>query len=270
MMTIGLDNATRAKIIDAVIGQLSDGMWENSPAMDKYWKYAKTQGTDLIINNDKWDSGFVGRTEDWIRHWFASKLKKVVQEEVGNNKQGWDRDNMEISDYISYNNDITVSHCYECYEYLLGRAGHKYAFQAFSKVSDPAVDKFKTVIIKTINNTCAYLNINTDISVFDDWINSILDFFEKEFDQFKDNFDDRYFEDLRKNLVEKNELIWPNFEAAAYIMKTMLYNNSDLLKDATQEYGLSMAPDDCFKAIYYKSIRPEILKDIYNHFNIQK
>lgn len=268
MMTIGLGNTTRAKIIDSVIDQLSDGIWESSPAMCKYWQYCHIQGTDLIIDNDNWNSGFRGRNEDWIKHWFASKLKKVVQEEVGNNKQGWDRNNMEISIYISYNNDMTISHCYECYEYLLGRVGHKYAFQAPSNA--PGMKEFKAVISKTITNACADLDINTDVSTFDDWLNSILDFFEKEFDHFKDSFDDKYFEDLRKNLTEKNEMVWPKFEASAQMMKTMFYNNSDLLKDVTQEYRLSMAPDDCFKAIYYKNIRPVLFQEIYNHFNVQK
>lgn len=264
-MTINLGNKTRARIIDGVLGQLSDGKWENSPAMDKYWKYADTQGTDLIINNDKWDSGFVGRTEEWIRHWFAGKLKAVVQDEVGNNKQGWSRDNMEISEYISYNHDMTVSHCYECYEYLLGRTGHKYAFQA--PANAPGMKEYKAVISKSIETACGNFDIDTTVSTFDDWENSLLDFFEGEFEHFKDTNNTNYINDITNNIIEKNELVWPKFTASAQIMKNMLYNNSDLLKETTDSYGLSMAPDDCFKAMYYKAIRPLILMDIVSNIN---
>lgn len=264
-MIISLGNKTRARIIDGVIGQLSDGKWENSPGMNKYWKYARTNGTDLEIDNDKWDSGFRGRSEEWIRHWFAGKLKAVVQDEVGNNKQGWSRDNMEISEYISYNHDMTVSHCYECYEYLLGRTGHKYAFQLPANAE--GMKEYKAAISKSIAQICGDLNIDTAVSTFDDWENSILDFFQGEFDHFKGTFDNNYFEDLIKSQPEKNELVWPKFEASAQIMKAMFYDNSDLLKDTTQEYGLSMAPDDCFKAIYFKNIRPVMLSAIFDHFN---
>ena len=39
-LIINLGNTTRAKIVRAIIGQLSDGKWENSPGMYKYWRYA--------------------------------------------------------------------------------------------------------------------------------------------------------------------------------------------------------------------------------------
>ena len=116
---IDLETVTNAKIITAVIGQLSDGTWENGN-LDRYWKNANVDGTELIIDRN-YNSGFNDKSEKQIKEYFAKKLKQVVQEEVGNNKQGWRRDNTQISDYISYNHDITVSMCYECYDFLKER-----------------------------------------------------------------------------------------------------------------------------------------------------
>ena len=40
-------NAIQA--INSIIGQLSDGYWENSTAMEYYWPYIDTDNTDVII-----------------------------------------------------------------------------------------------------------------------------------------------------------------------------------------------------------------------------
>lgn len=266
-MTISLENKTRARIIDGVIGQLSDGKWENSPGMNKYWMHCHTQGTDLIIDTD-WDSGFRGRTEDWIRHWFAGKLKAVVQDEVGNNKQGWSRDSMEISEYISYNHDMTVSHCYECYDYLLGRTGHKYEFQ--KPANAPGMKEFKAAISKVIIDESLSLNIDVDVNDYNDWVESILAYYEDEFVYISEHgIDEVYLNTLNSNFNnEKYDFAWPNYAAAAKMLQPVFYDNSEYLKEVTQKVGLSMASDDCFKAVYFVTVRPKMIQAIYKHFNL--
>lgn len=267
MMTISLGNKTRARIIDGVIGQLSDGMWEESPTMHKYWENAHTEGTDLVIDNDNWDSGFRGRSEEWIRHWFANKLKKVVQEEVGSDKQNWSRDNMEISEYISYNHEMTVSHCYECYDYLMGVSGRKYAFQ--KPANAPGMNEFKAVISKVVIDESLSLNINIDVNEYNDWVASILTYYEDEFEYISEHgIDEKYLNTLMTNYNdEKYELVWPNYAAASKMLQSVFYDNSEYLKEITQKVGLSMAADDCLKAIYIGTIRPKMIQAIYNHFN---
>lgn len=125
-MIIDLQTMDNARVIDAVLGQMSDGMWENSPSMDKYWMNAEVHGTELEINTDTWNSGFRGKSEEQIRSYFAKKIKQVVQEEVGGNKEGWKRENTDQSCYM---HDIEVSKCYKCYDYLLGRMGHTYGHE---------------------------------------------------------------------------------------------------------------------------------------------
>lgn len=121
-LIIDLGTRDNARVIDAVLGQMSDGMWENSPGMDKYWMNAHTNGTDLVITLG-YGSGYTGKSEEKIKAYFANKIKQVVQEEVGNNKQGWNRMNTEESCYM---HDIPVCKCYECYDFLLDRHGHQY------------------------------------------------------------------------------------------------------------------------------------------------
>ena len=41
LINTGLRGATQKDILASVLGQLSDGWWENSPRMDPYWKHAK-------------------------------------------------------------------------------------------------------------------------------------------------------------------------------------------------------------------------------------
>ena len=47
----GLTDDRAKDIINAVVGQLSDGIWENSPQMEKYWRNLEvnTSGSDFTI-----------------------------------------------------------------------------------------------------------------------------------------------------------------------------------------------------------------------------
>ena len=156
------------------------------------------RGTDLIIDNDKLNSGFNGKTEDWIRHWFAGKLKAVVQSEIIQ-KYGWSRCNIEIAQFISHNTNITVSHCYECYDYLLCSTGHTYSFQALTNT--PGMKEYRATISKSIRTNCTSLNIDIESSSFDDWLNSVLDYYEKEFMPLTNQgFDENYFNELNQTI----------------------------------------------------------------------
>ena len=143
-MIIKLGTPTRAEVIDSVLGQLSDGIWENSGAMDKYWKFADVDGTNLDISDEMYSggydyyrnptrNGFYGKSEKEIKDWFANKAKQVVKiwaEDYGKNpKTIWDRNNTE--DTVAYMGghkvrDISVADVYECYDFLKGRSGKKY------------------------------------------------------------------------------------------------------------------------------------------------
>ncbi len=99
----GLKDLMAKSILENVLGQLSDGIWENSPVMAHYWPYAEIE----ILNNevcivirkpgvsniqDTWHTNNV--YNNWflrrdklncdplkIKRWFADKIHKIVSQE---------------------------------------------------------------------------------------------------------------------------------------------------------------------------------------------
>lgn len=140
-MIIPLGNKVRAEVISSVLGQLSDGIWENSGRMDKYWKFADVDGTNLDISDEMYDNsysyyrnpvrnGFYGKSEKEIKDWFANKAKQVVKIWADDYGLGdvWDRNNTDVVTYMGGHGvpKITVADVYECYDFLKGRSGKKY------------------------------------------------------------------------------------------------------------------------------------------------
>lgn len=131
----GLVGRIGKDILEAVMGQLSDGKWENSPGMEKYWEYASinTCGNDaVILIDDGYGSGYRGKNDAWVKNYFANKIKQVAYDELGGGQ--WDRmDNTKLS-YLSQYKPITVAYAYYAYDVLKGRstANKNYAFQAWN------------------------------------------------------------------------------------------------------------------------------------------
>lgn len=113
---------------------MSDGIWENSPAMNKYWKFSNVVqkngekvflAIDKAYQNDYSEvNGFQGMDEKMIKVFFAKKVKQIAKTELGDDDIGeWKRDNLNQSTYLSYGDDITIQDAYFVYEHLLGRSG---------------------------------------------------------------------------------------------------------------------------------------------------
>ena len=268
MINIDLGNSTNAKIIEAVLGQLSDGMWENSPAMDKYWTYANIEGNTLVVNNERLESGFYNKSEDWIKGWFASKLKKVCQEEVGNNKAGWNRMNTAISDYISYHHDVTISMCYACYDFLKGRKGHKYGHKCAAVMA--GVDKFRRRLFDEIQSYLEMRDFHITSSLTD-LITSIVDYFGGHFDDIAEGgFNEKYLDSLKSlGKSEAYELDWPPPVSSVIILENIYKQDTPHFIQITEELGYSMSPDDCIKAEYFckNGLRDVIYQTIEDYFN---
>src|SRR6185369_5983499 len=130
VINTGLTGPVNKDILDSVIGQLSDGKWENTPVMAKYWRNAEIKeenGNIVILIKDGWDSGFNGKDEAWVKTWFAGKIKEIVYDEFGGDR--WSRTDTRPSDYLGRSDrPITVSDAYRAYETLKGRSlKNKYA-----------------------------------------------------------------------------------------------------------------------------------------------
>jgi len=123
-------------MLDAVIGQMSDGYWENTPMMRGYWKFVTTgtSGNEVTLNVDETsgardgdrriENRFYGMSDDAVKKFFADKIKFLIKEE-GLGK--WDRSNEETTDYLSYKDPYRVKDCYYAYEVLKGRIARKHA-----------------------------------------------------------------------------------------------------------------------------------------------
>lgn len=130
------------EILDAVHGQMSDGLWENTRGYEKYWTNFKVvQNSDnRIVFHVSDESGstwirrwivnpFRGMSDSDFLAWYAGKLKAVIQAEARDNrwvKGWWNHDNAEQkSIYLNYKNEVTVADVYCVYDWLLGRCqGH--------------------------------------------------------------------------------------------------------------------------------------------------
>ena len=127
-----------AEILNAVAGQLSDGMWENSRGYDKYWTNFSVKRLDdnhvvFIVNTDSYsrycdrflENPFCRMTDTEFLVWYAGKLKAGIHAEAKDNnwKKGWWKrtNTTNKSIYLNYKLDITVADIYCVYDELLGR-----------------------------------------------------------------------------------------------------------------------------------------------------
>lgn len=119
----GLSGQVNNAILNSVIGQMSDGMWENSPTMRKYWAHCdiiKENGQLFIAVDDAWDSGFYNKTSEWVRNFFAGKIKQIAYEETEGKR--WTMEDETELDYLSrIESKVTVAQAYKAYATLKGR-----------------------------------------------------------------------------------------------------------------------------------------------------
>ena len=120
------------EILRSVIGQLSDGIWENSVLLEKYWLNASIgreyEEVVIKINTetytvwcDKWkDNPFYHMSDSEIREWFANKIKQIVkfEEKCEGGKKWWKRGNIQELACMGYSEVITVADAYQVYDIL--------------------------------------------------------------------------------------------------------------------------------------------------------
>ena len=140
MLTIhtGLYSKKANEILNSVLGQMSDGIYENFGKMSKYWLFARIEtaedGENVIsIKNEMHTiycgkcvlNGFYGLPRNDILDFFAKKIKKIIKQEMKDNNIGsgaWKRDNTEFRTvYLSYKENISIANVYYVYEHLLNR-----------------------------------------------------------------------------------------------------------------------------------------------------
>lgn len=113
------------EMLQSVIGQMSDGIWENSPSMNRYWQNATIKLVDgvVAIEVSNWyDSPYRNKTDQQVLDYFAKKLKEIVKIYMDDYCCGeWKRDNHEVVDYLGYKDTIDISDAYKAYDILKNR-----------------------------------------------------------------------------------------------------------------------------------------------------
>lgn len=153
----GLTDDIALEVLDNVIGQMSDGMWENSRVMEHYWPFVKIQKIDgfvcIVVNteydydrlsivvdhdryyhNNVWNNWFLrsdklARDCNKIKKFFAKKIQQIVRENAKD--YNWENKRMSLKNdttlaYMhSYRKDengdylpITVADAYKVYAAL--------------------------------------------------------------------------------------------------------------------------------------------------------
>lgn len=144
----GLSDSKAQDILDSVIGQMSDGIWENSSRMNRYWKYADIikEGSEIAIKisyPNSYENGFKGKSENEIKKFFAQKIKQIVKEEELN----WDRNNEERSCYLDRHSGVTVKDAYRVYDKLLGRR---------ERITEANQDEYNYMLLDRLKQDCEY------------------------------------------------------------------------------------------------------------------
>lgn len=148
-ITTGLYTQVAEDCLQSCIGALSDGIWENTPSMAKYWCYAnisRDPDGQVIINvsEESWEksdygrygNGFWNKNDFEVTNFFADKIKQIVKKELNL----WDRNCSSRSSLLAgYGEDhpfIEVRDAYLVYEILKGRsrASSKYPSEVLAKV----------------------------------------------------------------------------------------------------------------------------------------
>lgn len=140
-----------AMCVRSIRGQLSDGMWENSPRMDRYWLFMDADSSTGIVeisdqkgfHDWEWhcrrggqyktlvwkENGFSGKSLEDVCIFLANKLRTIVKGFCNDNnlnmKDAWNRDNSLACAYLHGYEDgklveITIGDAYRAYKELRG------------------------------------------------------------------------------------------------------------------------------------------------------
>lgn len=111
-------------IMNSVIGQMSDGIWENSPRMDRIWRGLDftTEDGKIVITVD-YPSELHYKTESEIAEYMANKIKQVIKIEIDDGLRAeWDRNSRVVSNYLSrWEQPVEIRDAYQAYDILKSR-----------------------------------------------------------------------------------------------------------------------------------------------------
>lgn len=114
------DTAANRTILSSVLGQMSDGMWEESYSRrdrEGYYRCADPEGSDLKITDRRWVvNPYTRMSDSKVLRFFAKKIRQVCLQELRDrypdktNRPRFCRTLDDKSNYLgnSYNNQIVL------------------------------------------------------------------------------------------------------------------------------------------------------------------
>lgn len=137
LVPTGLAGEDYYEILQSVIGQCSDGIWENSPAQEPYWRFCKvmrhpdTDAVEIRVSNapvtNSWfrknliNNPFLQKTDQEVKNWFCRKIKRIIKIEGEDYHEeiAFSSENKNFLRYLG-NWKQTVSQAVEAYDILKG------------------------------------------------------------------------------------------------------------------------------------------------------
>lgn len=143
IINTGLTDSASLNVLLSTLGQLSDGIWENSNVARHYWEFAEVEMIDdevcLVIKKDSYDfhSGNCRPTENYfrtrmhldptsIKKYFANKVRAVVRENAKDYPSRGIKCTAKcevaldyMSDYDNHDNEIRACDAYKVYKALI-------------------------------------------------------------------------------------------------------------------------------------------------------
>ena len=166
----GLKGPIQKDILLSILGQISDGYWQNSPRMDMYWKNIRIDeqaGNVIIVVNDQAFPWYAMSDED-ILQFFGKKIKFLIKKEFEGNKGAWKRTNTkDMTIWLShaYPSKTSVSDCYQAYDILMGRRTDNKTYNIEENVFD---ETYKNIITEGYYRRRSYYNNRNYTGDWDD------------------------------------------------------------------------------------------------------
>ena len=144
VINTGLTDSASLNVLKSTLGQLSDGMWENSRKAERYWPFADAEMIDgnvcLVISKEYSKRYGTGRNAwgytngflcdlrmdvDRIKDYFAKKIQAVVRENAKDYPTRGIKCTAKcevaldyMSDYDNYDNEIRACDAHKVYKAL--------------------------------------------------------------------------------------------------------------------------------------------------------
>lgn len=225
-------SSTKAyEVLSSVLGQMSDGMWENSGRMDKYWRFAdvkqaangnvyleisdedvKPDGRDSR-GNCKWVlNGFVDMNDEAILQFFAAKIKHIMQEDLkdANITNGWRRDYEAFhTAYLNYKEDITVAEVYCIYDILKHRSLKTFKAEVVKAVlgCQKSKEEVAALLVKQTALAEAAAELNTKVKELEAALNIAVEQLKENYSNERAKLYREHAEKMAAANINQNDLI---------------------------------------------------------------